>query len=58
MIISKEYNNVTFMTHYINKIENNKYKDDFLDHIMHIYKTFLIIKLVSKRVILKESNKL
>ena len=35
--MSKEYNNIVLVIRYIDKINNNKYRNDFLDRIMYIY---------------------
>ena len=58
MTMSEEYNNVTFTIRYIDETNNNKYKDDFLNRIMYIYRVFLIIKSSLKEIILKELYKL
>ena len=37
MTILKKHNNVVFIIRYIDEINNNKYRNDFLDRIMYIY---------------------
>ena len=58
MTILKEYNNVVFIIHCINKTNNNEYRSNSLDHIMYIYGIFLIVKSFLKEVILRKLYKL
>ena len=44
MTILKEYNNVVFTIRHIDETNNSKYKNDFLNRIIYIYRVFLIIK--------------
>ena len=58
MTISKEHNNVVFIIHYIDEINNNKYKNNFLDRIIYIYRVFLIVKSSLKEIMLRKLYKL
>ena len=57
MTILKEYNNVIFIIRYIDKTNNSKYKNNFLDRIIRIYRVFLIIKSSLKEIMLKKLYK-
>lgn len=53
----KEHNRVVLAICYINETDNDKYKNNFLDYIIRIYRVFLAVKSSLKKVILKESSK-
>ena len=58
MTISKEHNNVVFIIRYINETNNNRYRDNLLSRIIHIYRVFLIIKSSLKEIMLRKLYKL
>ena len=58
MTISKEHNNITFTTYYIDETDDNEYRNDSLNRIMYIYRVLLVIKSSLKKIMLKKLYKL